>query len=89
MRGKSESLYDYKIGYFKLVKKDCSRSITVWFCLLPLYISFLVYGILNKEWLYLIMIVPIIMVFLAIINDVKRYNDAVLFLNENKENKDE
>jgi hypothetical protein len=75
----------YDIEYFKLVVKNCQRSITIWFCVLALYIFMLILGIAKQEWISLILLIPVITVIFAITNDIKRLNNAELYLDEHKE----
>lgn len=80
---------NYDIEYFKLVKKYTTRSIALYLCALAMYIFMLVYGIIKQEWVFLILILPIITVFFAILKDIERFNNAELYLSARKENKDE
>jgi len=80
---------NYDIEYFKLVKKYTTRSITLYLVVMALYICVLVYGIVKQEWIYLILILPTVTVFFAIVNDIKRLNNAELYLDAHKETDDE
>jgi len=75
----------YQIKYFRLVKKDCVRSIAVWIGLLVLYVYMFIQGIYDIGWISLIILPPIIITIFAIINDIKRYNNAALFIDDNEE----
>lgn len=79
----------YQIKYFKLVKKDCRRSIIIWTILLVVWVPMFITGLCDVGLISLILLPSIIITVLAIINDINRYNNAALFLDDNEENTDE